>query len=319
MTSALPTPADSAQHIFLTGGSTAIGRDLAHRLVAAGHRVTATCDSSTTATHFRAAGITPAYPDLRRAGELRSAMPGVTLVINLHPQAANLPPQLAAKFDLALAEETTALSEATAASGAAFLLHTSYAFLNGHAHGEDAEDDLEPAAPLLEAARAAERAALAGSVPGCVLRLGYLYGPDMTELKTLAATLKAGRFVPVGETHARAAWLHQTDAVNAVLAALTARPAGVTLTAADTEPATPADFVRYFATAQGLTPGGIALPFISKNTPAAHKALMLLDQATAPVNTDFAWTPRFANYQQGIDDLLLSWRAAAQVKTGATA
>jgi len=93
---------------------------------------------------------------------------------------------------------------------------------------------------------------------------------------------------------------------------------GATLTIADDHPVAPAAFAAYFASAQGLSVSAQS-PFMQRLfAPAApagvrlHNALLALhlDADTAPAKSALDWTPRFASYQAGIDDLLLSWRAA---------
>ena len=36
--------------------------------------------------------------------------------------------------------------------------------------------------------------------------------------------------------------------------------------------------------------------------------------SSADAKTKLGWSPRFADYHQGIDDVLLSWRTSADVK-----
>ncbi|MCS7070722.1 MAG: NAD(P)H-binding protein, partial [Anaerolinea sp.] len=292
-----------------------LGRDLARALVAVGHRVSATCTTAKEAAALRADRVLPVFSDMHHAGELRSAMQGTQarVVVNLAPQSGNLPPQLNAAFDPELAAHTRTIVSAAADAGCEFFIHTSYAFLSGQVHGADAEDLLEPASAVLDAARAAEAIALGASIPACVLRLGYLYGASSPELARLATALKGAGSIPAGETHARAAWLHHADAARAIALAIEKRPTGQTLVVSDGHPAAPADFMRYFAGAQGLSlGGGLPLPFLSHSIKPAHQALMKLD--TADVRPDAAdalgWTPRYADYRQGIDEVLLAWRAS---------
>lgn len=314
MESPTTPPESGPTSVFIIGGTTGVGRDLARALIKAGHRVSATCSTGKEAAALRADGVLPVYPDLHHVGELRSAMKGSEsrVVVNLAPQTSNLPPHLNASLDAELDAHTRTIVEAAAGAGIEFLVHTSYAFLDGHVHGEDADDVLEPVSDVLAAARSAESIVLTGSVPACVLRLGYLYGAGMDGLAKLTTALKGAGTVPAGEAHARSAWLHQSDAARALALAIEQRPAGQTLTVSDGQPASPADFITYFAGAQGLSlGGGMGLPFIGRSIKATHQALMKLDTAegSASAVEALGWTPRFASYRQGIDDVLTVWRA----------
>ncbi|MGQ9907818.1 MAG: NAD-dependent epimerase/dehydratase family protein [Candidatus Flexifilum sp.] len=310
------TTSDSGQtSVFIVGGMAGLGRELARALVGAGHRVSATCTTARGAAALRADGVLPVFPDIHHAGELRSAIQGTQsrVIVNLAPQSSNLPPQLNAAFDPDLAAHTRTIVSAAVDAGCEFFIHTSYAFLSGHVHGADADDVLEPVSAVLDAARAAETVALSSSIPACVLRFGYLYGADSDELKRLAAALKGAGSVPAGEAHARAAWLHHADAARAVALTIARRPVGQTLVVSDGHPAAPAEFMQYFASAQGLSlGGGLPLPFLSRTIKPTHQALMKLDAADVTPNAVEAlgWTPRYADYRQGIDEVLLAWRAS---------
>jgi len=313
MDSSITMPESGQSSVFIIGGMTGVGRELARALVKAGYCVSATCSTSKEAAALRADGVLPAYPDIHHAGELRSAMKGceARLLVNLAPQASNVPPQLNAPLNDELDAHTRTIVEAAAGAGIAFYIHTSYAFLDGQVREADPDDVLEPISDVLAAARAAETVALSGAIPACVLRLGYLYGADIDALVKLSPALKGAWAVPAGESRARAAWLHQSDAARALALAIARQPAGQTLTVSDGHPATPAEFMTYFASAQGLGLGGIALPLLSHSIKPTHQALMKLDmpEGTPSAVEALGWSPRYVDFRQGIDEVLLSWRA----------
>ncbi len=293
--------------VFITGVITPVGQALTHLLKAQGHNVIGTVSSSRQAEELRAIGGTPAYPDLYRAGELRSVIAGTgaKIVVNLAPQAPNHPPQIDANWDLQIAEAASALAQASAEAGVEYLVHTSYAFADGQTGEESAE-----ARPFLKAVRAAERAVLESPVPSCVLRFGTVYGAESPELLQLIATIKAGRAVHPGFAH-KTHWLYATDAAEAINAALHTRPAVETLTVTDDHPASAVEFLQYFCQTQGLlTPDK---PRIAVRRPFSklHEALQHLhyEAGNAAAKEELNWSPRFADYKQGIDDLLISWRA----------
>jgi nucleoside-diphosphate-sugar epimerase len=293
--------------VFITGAMTTVGQALIRRLASAGHHVYGVADSASEGNYLRALGATPAYPDLYRAGELRSAIQGTQAkcIVNLAPQAANDVPQVNADWDARLGEAAAALAQAAAQAGAEYLVHTSYAFADAQADEHSAA-----ARPVLKAVRAAERAALAGPVPASVLRLGTVYGAESAALQALAKALRAGRMIHPGSHEARA-WVYAADAAAAIEAALIERPAGKTISVTDGALASPVQFLQYFAEAQGLA-APARPPLFMPRSPfsAAHAAITHLHAAPASAGEGLHWQPRFASFRQGIDDLLISWRAA---------
>lgn len=293
--------------VFITGAMTSVGQALIRKLVSAGHSAIGVAGSASEGNHLRALGATPAYPDLYRAGELRSAIQGTLakVIVNLAPQTANDVPQINAEWDARLGEAAAALAQAAAQAGAEYLVHTSYAFADAQADEHSAA-----ARPILKAVRAAERAALAGAVPACVLRLGTVYGAQSAGLQALAKGLRSGRMLHPGSQDERA-WVYATDAAAAIEAALIERPAGSTLSVTDGVLASPVQFLQYFAEAQGLAAPARPPMFMPRSPfSAAHAAITHLHAAPASAGEGLHWQPRFASYRQGIDDLLISWRAA---------
>lgn len=308
------TSQSATTSVFITGAMTGVGRATAKILLAAGHRVTGAVSSSSDGAILRADGVLPAYPDLNRAGELRSAIAAndAKVVVHLAPQAANQPPQLGFSYDLALADEVGRVIEAAKDAGVEYVLFTSFAFMDADTHNEEAE---ELVAPLQAAVRKAEAAALSGDVPASVLRLGYLYGAHSPALTDLRASLKLGRSAPAGSDHGRSAWLHDSDAARAIVAALNARPVGQTLTVADDAPASPAAFLRYFAESQGLVVSEKMSPIARALANKTQLALQELHYhgSSAEAKSALGWSPRFSSFQQGIDDILLTWRASEPI------
>lgn len=293
--------------VFITGATGALAREVTRRLRAAGHRVTGATSGYENAAVVRADGGIPAYPDLLRAGEMRSVMVAAKadVVINLAPQAANHLPQVRAAWDGQLVDEgVAALLEAAQAAEVKFVVHASYAFAGEHS---------EPLDDFLEAVRAGERKVLAGDVPGCVLRLGFVYGAESPELIRVRETLMAGRTIDCGPDDTRACWINAPDAARAVIRAIEARPAGALLNVVEDQLISPATFLAYFAQSQGMTPPGRAPRYAAWAQPSKMQtALMLLNPhvGNAKAKEILGWSPRFTSFQEAIDDALLSWRAA---------
>jgi nucleoside-diphosphate-sugar epimerase len=309
----LATSSQAGVGTFITtmpGNLDQFAREVTRQLVTSGHRVTVMTDGADGARDVRADGALPAYPDPLRAGELRSAIAAAKaeVVINLAPQAANHLPHVRAQWDeRLLAEGTQALLEAAAAAGVQYLIHTSYAFVG--------TPDGDAIQALMRAAVTAERRVLASALATCVLRFGFLYGAESAELVGVRDALRIGRPITPGVTTALVAWTTIADAVRAIQLAVEKRPARITLNVVDDTPATTAEFMRYFAESQGYGVPG-RLPLISALMEDKRQAA-LMKLNTHANNTEakaaLGWSPRFSNYRQGIDDMLLTWRASEAV------
>lgn len=305
--------------VFITGATGALGREVTRQLRAAGHRVTGATSGSENAVLVRADGGIPAYPSLMRAGEMRSVMLAAKadVAVNLAPQLANHLPQVPAEWDARLMDEgVEALLEASAAAGVKFVVHTSYAFAG--ARSEVLDD-------FLEAVRAGERKVLKGSMPGCVLRIGYVYGAESPELLRVRETLMLGKAVDCGPDNTHAYWINVPDAARAVVNAVLARPAGAGLYVVEDQPVSPAGFLRCFAESQGLTPPGRLPRYALWAQPGKEQAALLSLNPHIPAaqiaetKEKLGWSPRFASNQAAIDDMLLTWRAAAGAPAEAAA
>lgn len=296
--------------VFISGATGALGREVTRRLKTAGHRITGATTGYENAALVRADGGIPCYPDLMRAGELRSAMQSAKadLVINLAPQLANHFPQQKADWNARLLDEgVSALLEASEAAGIKFVLHTSYVF------ADESSDEL---ADLLHAIKAGEEKVLHGTIPGAVLRFGFLYGAEMPELMAVRDRLQISRSVDSGPADSHASWINVPDAARAVVAAVEQRSAGLKVNIVENEAASPAAFMNYFAASQGFSAPGRTPRFTPWAGPGKEQAaLMSLSPqvSNAEAQEKLSWSPRLANYQQGIDDVLLSWRAVPEV------
>jgi nucleoside-diphosphate-sugar epimerase len=295
--------------VFITGATGALGRAVTRQLKAAGHRITGATSGYENAVLVRADGGIPAYPDLLRAGELRSAMLAAKadVVLNLAPQLANHLPQARAAWDVRLVNEgVAALFEAAQAAGVKFVVHTSYAF---------ADAESEALSALLDAVKAGEEKALHGSVPACVLRYGFVYGADAPELVIMRDALLTGKPVD-GGSDTPAYWINAQDGARAAALAAQVRPVGQILDIVEDKTVSPAEFLGQFASSQGVNPPGRVPRFAPWAQPSKEQvALMSLHAraSSAKAKEVLGWQPRFPDYKQGIDDALLSWRAAAEV------
>src|SRR6266498_3359275 len=114
--------------------------------------------------------------------------------------------------------------------GATMLVHASFAFVHALEHGARLK---EPLRSSVEAILECEALVLSGPVPACVVRLGYLYGPESADLRAYRNAFRLGRPYWSGPPKALQYHLHQFDAAAALLAAARSRNNGKMLYATD--------------------------------------------------------------------------------------
>lgn len=190
---------------------------------------------------------------------------------------------------------------------ASLLVHASFAFVRGRPQ----RDPLRSiAAAILEC----EQLALSGPVPACVVRLGYLYGPASRDLRAYRKAFRLGRPYWAGPRDARQYYLHQDDAVSALLAAARPRNAGRILYATGGRPVPFMQFMDDFARRVGnpfpLHVPRIAAPVIRLIVREEHmQQAALAMPARAPAPRVPGWTPAFADYRRGLDQVVAAWGA----------
>lgn len=305
-------------NIFITGGTTALGREATRQLAARGHKVTALTQGSAGAVMVRQDGGLPAYSDPFRAGEMRSLllMSKADVVLHLMPQMVNNFPHRDTDWvtnTRVLKEGTNALLEAASATGVKFIVYPGDARIYGAAHGEPFSEDSPLHTPTaFRAALETEKRVLSGSVPGCVLRSGLVYGGDDSGTIALKDALLNGRSVYMGDGHHNLqSWVHAGDLARAVVAAAEAQPAGQIFNIADDQPATPAEFAAALADGLGVSqPRNMTGFSLNMMTSDLQRDLidMSLTLKTDKAKSVLGWTPRYPNYKAGVEQTLLHWR-----------
>jgi nucleoside-diphosphate-sugar epimerase len=201
-----------------------------------------------------------------------------------------------------------ALRDAQAA-GAGLFVHASFAFVDAVERGTRLEAPLADCAGAILEAEARVRAA---ALPACIVRLGYLYGPDSADLRAYRTAFRLGRPYWSGPKSARQYHLHQHDAAAALLAAASSRNAGRTLYATDGHPRPFMQFMDAFAHRVGrATP--LHLPqfahllarVIIRKEHMQQVALPMPARAPAPGVP--GWAPRYADYRKGLDQVIAAW------------
>lgn len=208
----------------------------------------------------------------------------------------------------ALADTRRALRSAQSGK-ASMLVHASFAFVRAVECGADLP---EPLRSSLEAILECEALVLSAPVPACVVRLGYLYGPECVDLRAYRNAFRIGRPYWCGPPKARQYHLHQFDAVSALLGAARPKNAGKLFYATDALPASFKHLMDTFAHRVGV-PKPRHLPLWSK--PLAkmiireeHMQQVALPMPTAAPGPQVpGWKPQFADYRDGLDQVVAAW------------
>jgi nucleoside-diphosphate-sugar epimerase len=199
---------------------------------------------------------------------------------------------------------------AAEAAGAGLFIHASFAFVRAVERGAQLDEPLQSCvAAILES----EAMVLAGPLPACVVRLGYLYGPHSADLRAYRTAFRLGRPYWSGDVHALQHHLHQSDAAGALLAAARAGKVGKTWYATDGHAASFEDFMDDFAHRVGRA-RPLHLPLLSRRLARViirtehmqQTALAMPPQAPSPRVP--GWRVRFSDYRSGFDQVIEAWR-----------
>ena len=195
------------------------------------------------------------------------------------------------------------------ASGARMLVQASFAFVHAVEHGATLK---EPLRSSVDAILECEALAMSGPVPCCVVRLGYLYGPESADLRAYRTAFRLGRPYWSGPLKARQYHLHQFDAASALLAAARSRNAGRIFYATDGLTVSFMKLMDAFAHRVGRrTP--LHLPLLSKPVAKLIVREEHMQQAAlsmpprAPTPRVPRWRPRFPDYRIGLDQVVEAW------------
>jgi nucleoside-diphosphate-sugar epimerase len=201
----------------------------------------------------------------------------------------------------------TALAAARRAlqTEAGLVVHASFAFVHGC-------PDKDPLRSIAQTVLECESLVLAGPVPTCVVRLGYLYGPESRDLLAYRKAFRIGRPYWAGPRNALQHHLHLHDAVAALVKAARARNAGKVFYATDGTPVAFRQFMDEFARRAGnpfpLHVPRIATALIKLVVRKEHMQQVTLQMPPlAPVPCVPGWKPRYADYREGLEQALAAW------------
>ena len=186
------------------------------------------------------------------------------------------------------------------------LVHASFAFVLGRPRQD-------PLRSIAETILECEGLVLSGPIPACVVRLGYLYGPESRDLRAYRKAFRISRPYWAGPGKARQYHLHQYDAVSALLAAARPRNAGRILYATGGKPVPFMQFMDDFARRIGnplpLHVPRIATPVIRLIVREEHMQQVALAMPSRPPTPRVpGWKPVFTDYHKGLDQIIEVWR-----------
>jgi nucleoside-diphosphate-sugar epimerase len=227
--------------------------------------------------------------------------PPNTLLHDGHAWKRNRPAQIIARTKAVLADPDHAKAD--------FIVHASYAFIGAAEQGATVGDKLQP---IVEAARAAEDLVLVDARPSCVVRLGYLYGPESKNLKAYRTAFRLGRPYWAGPRKKLQYFLHTEDAARAFLQAARRRPKNRVVYATDQKPASFAAFMDHFARLIG-NPLPLHLPAISRavsHLVVAEEHMQMVELGMeGRVTPDVpGFQPTYGDFRAGLRQVIDTWK-----------
>jgi nucleoside-diphosphate-sugar epimerase len=189
------------------------------------------------------------------------------------------------------------------------LVHASFAFVHAV---EDGAYLAEPLRTSVHTILECEALVFASQVPACVVRLGYLYGPDSADLRAYRTAFQLLRPYWCGPPKENQYHLHQFDAVTALIGVAKPQNLGKTFYAVDSHPASFARFLDSFAHRTGRAR---PLHFPLWTRPLAK--LMIAEEhmqqtelsmpRLAPGPLVPRWRPQFSGYRDGLKQVINAW------------
>ncbi|HEX2915969.1 MAG TPA: NAD-dependent epimerase/dehydratase family protein [Chloroflexia bacterium] len=311
--------------VLVTGADTELGYVTIRRLVSEGNNVSGICSSANGLAELNRSGAT-GYVLSKVSLDTLSALlaqAAPDVVLNLWPQPANSllhDGQRWRNYDRLLPASTRVLLEAIKnhSPGPPFLVQTSYTLLYGNTLQASEEQAVTAPGddPIFRAALRAETMLSISEVEACLLRLGYLYGPQSHDLKLYIKSFQAFRPYYPGPPGQLQPWLHYEDAASALALAVSRQPAGEIFNVADDTPTSFGTFMDYFAEQAGFTrPWHI--PRWSTPLTAlifTRQQFELLDQTvtvnTGKIKNKLGWKLAYPSYLDGVREIMSAWNLA---------
>jgi nucleoside-diphosphate-sugar epimerase len=298
-------------HVYIAGGSGAIGTRLIPQLVERGHRMTATTTDPAKRDRLEELGARPLVVDgldSAAVGEAVASAEPDAVVHQMTALAGRIDPK---HFDRSLAgtnrlrtEGTDHLVAAARACGVRQIVAQSFTgWPNIRSGGwvKDEEDPLDPEPPTAQRESLAAIRYLEETVEkadGAVLRYGGFYG-DASD--PMVALVRKRRFPIVGGGTGYTSWVHLDDAASATTLTLEKQARGV-FNIVDDEPAPASQWLPYLAECIGAKPP-MRLPVWVARLAAGEVAVSMLTRTRGSCNArakrELGWELRWPSWRQG--------------------
>jgi nucleoside-diphosphate-sugar epimerase len=300
--------------VFVTGASGAIGSRLVPQLIAAGHEVTGTHSSQSSAELLRTLGAKPVRLDLLDEGAVRKAVLENEPEAIVHEATALANVKFARNMDEVTAKTselrtkgTDALLAAGREAGVRRFVAQSVATFSRYAREggpvKTEDDPLDPTPPKNFRQSAAAMAYLEQAVidfGGIALRYGAFYGAanDGT-----IEPVRKRQFPIVGDGGGIWSWIHLDDAAAATVLALEHDGPAI-YNVVDDEPAPVHEWLPVLARALGAKPPR-RLPTSLARLLAGEVVVVLSTEARGASNAkakrELGWTPRHPTWRTGFE------------------
>ena len=294
--------------ILVTGATGVIGSRVVHRLLAAGHDVTAVVRSMARggAVALAGAGIRPL--DLFAPEDVRAAVVGHDVVINLathipHSALGMLMPGAWRENDRIRREGSRNLVDAAVAAGTRRFIQESFAPIYAD-QGDRWIDERSPVQPasynrtVLDAEASVQRLTDLGRT-GVVLRFAAFYGPDASQLADMIQIVRHGWMPLLGPAESYLPSVSHDDAASAVVAALDVPP-GI-YNVSDDQPLRHREFADALAEALGVPHPRLPPAWTAHLAGSLGRTLSRsLRISNGKLRTASGWAPRYPSAHEGL-------------------
>jgi nucleoside-diphosphate-sugar epimerase len=301
-------------HVYIAGGTGAIGTRLIPQLVQRGHEVTATTTDPAKKAALERLGARPVVVDgldSAAVGEAVATAGPDAVVHQMTALAGKLDPKhFDRSFALTNRLRTEGLDHLIAAAQACDVRqivaqsYTGWPNIRSGGWVKDEEDPLDPEPPKAQRETLTAIRYLEDSVQkadGTVLRYGGFYAtPD-----PLVEMVRKRQFPIVGGGTGYTSWVHLDDAASATVLALEKDARGV-FNVVDDEPARASEWLPYLAECVGAKPP-LRLPVWVARLAAGEVAVSMLTRTRGSSNArakrELGWELRWPSWRQGFREL----------------
>jgi len=301
-------------HVYLAGGTGAIGTRLVPQLVERGHAVTATTRDPAKTQMLESLGARAVVVDGLDSAAVGEAVAKAEPDAVVHQLTALSGTLDVRHFDRSFAvtnrlrteglDHLLAAAQATGVPHVVAQSYTGWPNIRAGSWVKDEEDPLDPEPP------AAQRESLAAiryleetvrKVDGAVLRYGGFYGDASDPMLPL---VRKRRFPLVGGGPGYMSWVHLEDAAAATVLALEQQARGI-FNIVDDEPAPASQWLPYLAECIGAKPP-MRLPVWVARLAAGEVAVSMLTKTRGSSNErarrELGWELRWPSWRQGFRD-----------------